>query len=56
VRRFANRARVKRSSLYDRAMLVALTEIVMSLKNLEKLLASVAVNGRLHVKLPLGDE
>jgi hypothetical protein len=56
VRRFANRAGGKRSSLYDRAMLVVLTEIATSLRNLEKLLGSVVVDGRFHVKLPLDDE
>jgi len=56
VRRFANRTGRKRSSLYDCAMLVVLTEIATSLRNLEKLLASVVVDGRLHVNLPLDDD
>jgi hypothetical protein len=56
VRRFANRAGGKRSSLHDRATLVALTEIATSLRNLEKLLGSVVIDDRFHVKLPLDDD
>jgi hypothetical protein len=56
VRRFANSNRGKRSSLYDRATLVVLTEIATSLKNMEKLLGSVVVDGRFHVKLRSEDD
>jgi hypothetical protein len=56
VRRFANSNRGKRSSLYDRATLVVLTEIATSLKNMEKLLGSLVVDGRLHVNVPLDNE
>jgi hypothetical protein len=55
-RRFANRRRRKRSSLDDGATLVTLTEMATSLKNLEKLLGSIIVDGRLHVNLPLRDD
>jgi hypothetical protein len=56
VRGFANRNRGKRSLLDDRATLVALAEIATSLKNMEKMLGSVVIDGRLHVNLRSADD
>jgi hypothetical protein len=53
VRKFANQVGGKHHNpLHDRGMLVTLTEIATSLKNLEKILSSVVIDGRLNVKLP----